>query len=195
MDQEHKDPNNIDLEAPRLAWYKQKKWTRHQDTVYRVHIKLAQQKGFNYYQTRSNAIILYNTLPAYCIPKAIMMETGEILYEKVYASPRPPPKISVKDNWMKELGSEVTGGSEDSQQIQPKTKNPTVRTERPFKSEQPSGSLTQEAGGSEDSLPKPTKNQKPTCKNGETIEELCNHLVRLLRKSTKMSCLAAKAPM
>ena len=158
MDQEHKDPNNIDLEAPRLAWYKQKMWTRHQDTVYWVHIKLAQQKGFNFYQTRSNAIILYNTLPAYCIPKAIMMETGEIIYEKVYASPRPPPKISVKDNWMKELGSEVT---EDSQQIQPKTKNPTVRTGRPFKSEQPSGSLTQEAGGCEDSQQIQPKTKNP----------------------------------
>ena len=38
-----------------------------------------------------------------------MMETGEIVYEKVYASPRPPPKISFEDNWMKELGSEVAG--------------------------------------------------------------------------------------
>ena len=91
---EHKDPNDIDLEAPRLAWYKQKKWRRHQDTVYWVDIKLAQQKGFKFYQTKSNAIILYDTLPAYCIPKAIMMESGEIIYEKVYASPRPPPKIS-----------------------------------------------------------------------------------------------------
>ena len=43
---------------------------------------------------------------------------------------RPPPKISFKDNWMKELGSEVAGGSEDSQQTQPKTKNPIVRTGR-----------------------------------------------------------------
>ena len=46
-----------------------------------VDIQLAQQKGFQFYQTRCNAIILYNTLPAYCIPKAIKMETGEILYE------------------------------------------------------------------------------------------------------------------
>ena len=61
------------------------------------------------------------------------METvaTKIIYEKVYASPRPPPKISFKDNWMKELGSEVAGASEDSQQTQPKTKNPIVRTGRP----------------------------------------------------------------
>ena len=45
---------------------------------------------------------------------------------------------------MKEFGSEVAGGGEDSQQTQPKTKNPIVRSGRPVKSEQPPGSLTQE---------------------------------------------------
>ena len=91
-----------------------------------------------------NSIILYDTLPAYCIPKAIMMGSGEVIYEKVYASPRPPPKISFKDNRMKELGSEVAGGGKDSQQTQPKTQNPIVRTGRRVKSEQPSGSIAQE---------------------------------------------------
>ena len=97
MKKEHKYPNNMDLEAPRLAWYKQKKWKIDQDTVYWVDIQLVLKKGLKFYQTRSNAIILYDTLPAYCIPKAIMMETGEIIYEKVYASLRPPPKISLDE--------------------------------------------------------------------------------------------------
>ena len=123
MNKEHRDPNNIDLEAPRLAWYKQKVWEKHQNTVYSVDIKLAQQKGFKFYQTRSNAIILYDTLPADCIPKAIMMEIGATTYEKVYASPRLPPKILFVDNWMKELGSKVAGGSEDSQPTKIKTPN------------------------------------------------------------------------
>ena len=34
------------------------------------------------------------------------MKTGEVLYEKVYMSPRPPPKISLKHEWKRELGSE-----------------------------------------------------------------------------------------
>ena len=114
MNKEHRDPNKIDLEAPRLAWHHQKTWKKHQNMVYWVDIKLAQKKGFKFYQIRSNAIILYDTLPAYCIPKAIMMGTGEIIYEKVDASPRLPPKISFKDNGMKELGSDVAGGGEDS---------------------------------------------------------------------------------
>ena len=144
MNKEHRDPNNIDLEAARLDWFHLKNWKKHQNTVYWVDIKLAQEKGFKFYQTRSNAIILYDTLPAYCIPKAIMMEIGAITNEKVYASPRPHPKICFENNWMKELGSEVAGGSEDSQPTQPKSNTQLLSTERPVKSEQPSGSLTQE---------------------------------------------------
>ena len=129
MDKEHKDPDTVDLEAPRLAQYMHKAWKKHQNRVYWVDIKLAQKKGFEFYQTRSNAIIFCNTLPAYCIPKAIKIETGEIIYENVYASPRPPPKISLKHDWMKELGSEGALQAEVSQPTQP---NPNhKRTERP----------------------------------------------------------------
>ena len=144
LNKEHKDPDTVDLEAPRLARYLHNAWKRHQNMVYWVDIKLAQKKGFKFYQTRSNAIILHETLPAYCIPKVVRMETGEVIYEKVYESPLPPPKISFKDNWMKELGSEVAGGGKDSQQTQPKTKIPIVRTGRLVLAEQPSGSSAQE---------------------------------------------------
>ena len=143
MDKDHKDPYELDLTKPRLASHKQKKWKRHQDTVYWVDIQLAQRKGLKFCQTRSNAIILYDTLPAYCIPKVVVMESGEIIYEKVYVSPRPSPMISFKDNWMKKLDSEEAGSSKDTQRIQPKSKTQLSRTVRPV-GEQPSGSFTQE---------------------------------------------------
>ena len=54
------------------------------------------KKGLTFYQTRSNAIILQGTLPAYCIPKVVRLKTGEVLYERRYLSPRPPPKISLR---------------------------------------------------------------------------------------------------
>ena len=116
MNKGHKDPYEIDFNAPRLAWYKQKTWKRHQDIVYWVDLQFAQRKGLKFCQTRSNAIILYDTLPAYCLPEVVVMESGEMIFEKVYMSPRLPLKISFKDNWMKELDSEVAGSSEDSQQ-------------------------------------------------------------------------------
>ena len=107
MNKNHKDLDTIDLNAPRHAQYMHEAWKKHQYTVYWVDINLALKKGLKFYQTRSNAIILHETLPAYCIPKVVRMETRDVIYEKVYASLRPPPKISLKHDWMKELGSEV----------------------------------------------------------------------------------------
>ena len=113
MNTNHKDPQELDLTKPRLAWYKQKTWKRYQDTVCWVDIQLAQRKGLKFYQTRSNAIILYDTLLACCILKVVVKKCEEIIYHKVYVSLRPPPTISFKDNWMKEF-------SKDTQRIQPK---------------------------------------------------------------------------
>ena len=98
--------DTIDLNEQRHAQYMHKTWKKHQNTVYWVDINFALKKGLTFYEIRSNAIILHETLPAYCIPKVVRMETGEVIYEKVYASPRLPPKISLKHDWMKELGSD-----------------------------------------------------------------------------------------
>ena len=138
MDKEHKDPDMIDLEAPRLAQYMQKTCKKHQNTVYWVDINFALKKGLKFYQTRSNAIILHETLTAYCIPEVVRMETGEVIYEKVYASPRLPPKISLKHDWMKELGSEVA--------------------------RQPEGQLVQQSKSSQSSKPNPNPDHDRTGK-------------------------------
>ena len=70
------------------------------------------------------------------------METGEIKYEKVFESPRPPPKISLRNDWMKELGSEVARQAEGSQPTQPNP-NPIYRTGRQVVTEQTSRSSAQ----------------------------------------------------
>ena len=44
MDKEHKDPDTIDLEVPRLAQYTHKAWKKHQNTVYWVDINLSLKK-------------------------------------------------------------------------------------------------------------------------------------------------------
>ena len=73
------------------------------------------------------------------------METGEVMYEKVYMSPRPPPKISLKHDWKRELGSghaqrpegQVVQPSRSFQSNQPipnpsrdRSGQPVVRTDR-----------------------------------------------------------------
>ena len=117
-DKGHQDPATIDFNKPRRAQYMQSAWKKHQDAVFLVDIDLAIKKGLTFYQTRSTAIILQGTLPAYCIPKVVRLKTGEVLYEKSYMSPRPPPKISLRHdhNWTRgkvQLGSTVEQQPED----------------------------------------------------------------------------------
>ena len=111
-DKWHQDLAKIDFNKPRRAQYLHSAWKKHQDAVFWVDINFAIQKGFTFYQTRSNAIIFQGTLPAYCIPIVVRLKTGEVIYEKSYMSPRPPPKISLRHDhdWTRgkvQLGSTV----------------------------------------------------------------------------------------
>ena len=77
-DKGRQDPATIGFNKPRRAQYMHSAWKKHQDAVYWVDIDLAIQKGPKFHQTRSNAIILQETLPAYCIPKTVRLKTGEV---------------------------------------------------------------------------------------------------------------------
>ena len=69
------------------------------------------------------------------------METGEVLYEKACMSPRPPPKISLRHDWTKELGSkvdrqpegEVVRQSQEEVAIQAKFFQPTQPIPNPIR--------------------------------------------------------------
>ena len=116
-DESHRDPEYIDFSVPRLARYMHSAWKRHQDAVFWVDIDLAIKEGLTFYQTRSNAIILQGTLPTHCILKVERLKTGEMLYERRYLSPRPPPKISLKHdhNWTK--GNDQSGSTVEQQPV------------------------------------------------------------------------------
>ena len=107
----------FDFSVPRLARYVHSAWKRHQDAVFWVDIDFAIKKGLTFYQTRSNAIILQGTLPAHLIFKVERLKTGEMVYERRYLSPRPPPKISLKQdhNWTE--GNDQSGFTVEHQQV------------------------------------------------------------------------------
>ena len=88
-------------------------------------------KGLKFYQTRSNAVIIYDTLPAYSISKAFVMKSEEIIHQKVHVSLRPPPKISYKDHWLYDWDSHIAGSSKDIPRIEPKPKTQLSSTVRP----------------------------------------------------------------
>ena len=119
-------------------------WKKHQDTVYWVDINLAIRKGLIFYQTRSGAIILQGTLPACCIPKVVGLKTGEVLCETAYMSPRPPPKISLRHDWTKELGSKVDREPEGEVPRQAKFFQPTQPLPNPIRDRSGRPGITQD---------------------------------------------------
>ena len=118
--------------------------------MYWVDIQLAQRKGFKFYQTRCNAIILYDTLPAYCIPKVVRLKNGEVLYEKANMSPRPPPKISLRHDWTKESGSKIDRQPEKEAARQPEGE--VVRQTKFFQSTQPTPNPIRDRSGRPDDM-------------------------------------------
>ena len=77
-----------DLSKARIAPYKNT-WKHFQDTVFWRNLKLAQQRRLQFYQTRSNAVILNDTLPAEFIEKAICMKTEDQFYQRESVILRP----------------------------------------------------------------------------------------------------------
>ena len=78
-------------------------------------INLSIQQVLAFYDTRSNAIILQGTLPAYCIPEVVRLKTGEVLHEKSDVSLRPPPKISLRHDHDWTRGKVPLGSTVDQQ--------------------------------------------------------------------------------
>ena len=50
-----------------------------------------------FYQTRSHAIVLYDTLPAVCIENVVCMKTKDELFQKVRLTPR-LPRVILRSN-------------------------------------------------------------------------------------------------
>ena len=78
----------------RLAAYEQI-WKIIQDAVYWVIIGRAQDMGLKFFQTRSNAIFLHDTLPPSCMEKVMSRKLKEILYTKT------------ESKWRKDLDSKA----------------------------------------------------------------------------------------
>ena len=94
---DHYRERDYDVTKPKIAVYKLN-WKTHQNTVYWCNWRVAHSKGLQFYLTRSNAIILYNTLPAVCIEKVVIRMSGEELSCKTFQSPILLQRIVLKPN-------------------------------------------------------------------------------------------------
>ena len=73
---QHQEEVQYDLDKPRIVVYKNK-WRIHQNTEKVVQFETRQRKGLQFYRRRSNAITLFNFVPAICFEKVAHMKIGE----------------------------------------------------------------------------------------------------------------------
>ena len=78
-------------------------------------------------------------------------------------SPRQPPKISYKDNWMNELDTEVPGSSKDTQRIQPKPKTQLSRTVRPAGGQESTKEIEKGTLFDHEDVKHSTRTERPSC--------------------------------
>ena len=109
------------------------------------------------------------------------MESGELMYEKEHVSPWPPPTISFKDNWMKELDSEVAGSSKDTQRIQPKPKTQLSRTARPVGEQPFTQKIEKDVLFGREGTKHPTRTERPV-DGPKSIQSCVSMLVELVDK-------------
>ena len=103
---------------------------------------------------------MQSSLPAYCIPKVGRLKTEEVLYEKESMSPRPPPKISLRHEWTRELGSKVVRQPEGE----------AARQTKFFQSAQPTPNPIRERSGRPDNM----KDGRNTYRSQEINVNCCN---------------------
>ena len=96
------------------------------------------------------------------------MKSEEIKYQKVFVSPRPPPKISYKDNWMCDLASEVAGSNKDTQRIHPKPKTQLSRTVRPVGGQESTKEIEQGTLFDHEDVKHSTRTGRPVCGSEST---------------------------
>ena len=84
-----------DLSKPIKAHYHSKS---RQDAVYWIILARAQDKGLQFWQTRSHAVIICGSVPAYCIYKVISQKGKRTFFERL-STPRPAQKIVLKSAW------------------------------------------------------------------------------------------------
>ena len=98
---DHYRERDYDVTKPRMAVSKHN-WNIHQNTMYWCNLRGAQGKGLQFYQTRSNAIILYNTSPAMCIEMVVIRKSEEESCSKTFQSLAVPQRIVLEPNLLYE---------------------------------------------------------------------------------------------
>ena len=120
-----------DLSKPRKVHH-YSKWKTRQDAVCWINLARAQDKGLQFWQTRSNAVIVHNSVPTDCIFKVISQRGERTLFQRL-STPRPAPKIVLKSARQPQQQQDTSESSASGTRKLERRDESTVETEPEFK--------------------------------------------------------------
>ena len=94
---EQEEPSE-DYSRPRKVHH-HSRWGNDQNTVYCVELSRAQDLRLQFGQTKSNAIIVHQSVPYRCIDRVVGDNGGRIIFQRIL-TPRPGPKVILRDTWI-----------------------------------------------------------------------------------------------
>ena len=120
LDAFSKDANEAesvtDLKKPRKVKY-QIHWRPEQDAVYWIHLSTAQDAGLEFWKTRSNAIVTYQSVLKESVVK-VVSESGKRDVFARQLTPRERPKVTLRPSWIYERSNTVSMPRETESNLQ-----------------------------------------------------------------------------
>ena len=110
-------------------------WKNTQDAAYWINFVRAQDKGLRFWQTRSQAEIVHNSVPTDCIDKVIPQKGERTLFERL-STPRPAPKIVIKSAWQSQQQQQPHQQQQDSESGCTRTRKLVRRVQREEREDQ-----------------------------------------------------------
>ena len=117
-----------DTTNPRKVQY-QIHWRPEQDAVYWTHVSTAQDAGLEFWQTGSNAIITYQSVPKECVVK-VVSESGRREFLARQLTPRERPKVTLRPSWVHTRSNTVSMPRETESNLQAWNSDPNASGSR-----------------------------------------------------------------
>ena len=167
------DANEADsitgIKNPRKVKY-QSHWRPAQDAVYWIHLSTAQDAGLEFWQTSSNAIITYQSVPKECVVK-VVSESGKRELFARQLTPREPPKVTLRPSWVHARSNTASMPRETDSTLQAWNSDPNASGSRTW----PKEKIEQSIGLRVDGIPNDLHGRTVHAKNLRTSSKTCDH--------------------
>ena len=137
------DPFNSDADEaesvtnttkPRKVKY-QMRWRPEQDAVYWIHLSTAQDAGLEFFQTGSNAISTYQSVPKECVVKVVSESVKRELFAR-QLTPRERPEVTLRPSWVHTRSNTVSMSRETESNVQAWNFDPNASGSRTWQKEE-----------------------------------------------------------